>query len=97
VEKIPVLIDPMPSRALVGNDPEHTPPDTLGLFSGSSLAERSEGDFELPPTIHVFQRNVERSCSDRKELVEQLRITLYHELGHYFGFDEEGRAELGLE
>jgi predicted Zn-dependent protease with MMP-like domain len=49
-----------------------------------------------PNTIHLFQRNIERVARDRDDLVEQIRITLYHELGHYLGFEEEDMDDLGL-
>jgi len=98
LDHVAVLVEPMPRRELCGDDLRETPPDILGLFTGASLAERAEGEgFDLPPTIHVFQRNVERTCTDRAELAEQIRVTLYHELGHYLGFDEEGVADMGLE
>lgn len=98
LEQVPVIVEPMPSRALCGDDPRETPPDLLGLFTGASLAERDpEGVPELPPTIHLFQRNLERACTSRRELAEQIEVTLYHELGHYLGFDEDGVADLGLE
>ena len=98
LEVVPVIVDPMPTRALAGDDPTATPPDLLGLFLGVSLAEASQdaaGD--LPPSIHLFQRNLERATATRRELVEQIGVTLFHELGHYLGFDEDGVAELGLE
>jgi len=98
LEHVPVIVEPMPARVLCGDDPRETPPDLLGLFTGASLAEREpESTPELPPTIHLFQRNLERACSSRRELAEQVEVTLYHELGHYLGFDEDGVAELGLE
>lgn len=98
LEDVPVIVDPMPTRGLLGDDLSATPPDLLGLFTGASRVERShEGSPELPATIHLFQRNIERSCVAPDELVEQIRVTLYHELAHYLGFDEEGVADLGLE
>lgn len=98
LEQVPVIVEPMPERALCGDDPRETPPDLLGLFTGASLAERDpEAAPELPATIHLFQRNLERACTSRRELAEQVEVTLYHELGHYLGFDEDGVAELGLE
>ncbi|MCC7015531.1 MAG: metallopeptidase family protein [Planctomycetes bacterium] len=98
LESVPVIVEPMPSRSVVGDDPAETPPDLLGLFSGASRLEQLEdGAAQLPPTIHLFQRNIERSSVERGELVEQIRVTLYHELAHYLGFDEEGVADLGLE
>jgi predicted Zn-dependent protease with MMP-like domain len=98
LEEVPVIVDPMPSRELVGDDPLATPPDLLGLFLGESRAEAIEsGAGALPPSIHLFQRNLERATGTRRELVEQIGVTLFHELGHYLGFDEDGVAELGLE
>jgi predicted Zn-dependent protease with MMP-like domain len=98
LEEVPVIVDSMPTRELVGADLGATPPDLLGLFFGASRAESAEaGAGALPPSIHLFQRNLERATGTRRELVEQIGVTLFHELGHYLGFDEDGVAELGLE
>ncbi len=97
LEHVAVIVDPMPTLALLGEDLHATPPDLLGLFTGASRLEgASEDGAELPPTIHLFQRNLERACLERSELEEQLEVTLLHELGHYLGFDEDGVEELGL-
>jgi predicted Zn-dependent protease with MMP-like domain len=71
----------------------------LGLFDGVPLPETSEFDLPQvrPNTIYLFQRNLERAAKDRADLIEQIRITLYHELGHYLGFEEEDMGDLGLE
>lgn len=96
-EETPVLIDPVPSRELAAADPAGTPPDVLGLFVGASMLERDVYDAPAhPAAIWLFQRNLERVCADREELVEQIRTTLYHELGHLLGFDEHGVDEMGL-
>lgn len=47
--------------------------------------------------VLVYRRNLERICRDRRELEEEIRTTLLHELGHALGLDEEGVAALGLE
>ena len=93
-----VVIDPMPTRALAsGSHPGETPPDLLGLFVGRGLYDRTPEDSgEMPPTVYLFQRNLERAARDHEELVEQIRVTLFHELGHALGFDEEGVDEMGL-
>ncbi len=98
LDDVPVVVEPMPSLTLrrLGERTE-VPPDLLGLFVGAAL---TDGALEDPvasvPRIYLFQRNIERACGDRAELVEQVRVTLYHELGHYLGFDEEGVEGLGL-
>lgn len=99
LEEAELVLEPVPPLELVGTGIEHEhPPDLLGLFVGASLLERSvEASAELPPRIYLFQRNLERTCTSRDELVEQTTVTLYHELGHMLGFDEDGVAAMGLE
>jgi len=99
LERCEIAIEPVPAPWMVDpNDPSGTPPGMLGLFSGDSELERTEFDTgALPPRIFLFQRNLERACRSHDELVEQIRVTLFHEIGHMLGFDEEGVAELGLE
>ena len=94
-----ILVESVPDKSLVQlEDPAQTPPDLLGLFVGPSQLERSHQDaFELPPTIHLFQRNLERASMDREELIEETRITLFHEIAHMLGFDEGGVEEMGLQ
>ncbi len=97
LEETPILIEAMPSRDLL--DPEdlaQTPPDMLGLFVGASRLERAGEGADMPASIHLFQRNLERACADREDLVHELRVTLYHEIGHMLGFDEDGVDRMGL-
>ncbi len=93
--RIEVLPVPTLEIARAG-DLTEVAPDTLGLFSGPSLLDGQGDAPELPPVIYLFQRNLERASGDEDELVEEIRITLYHELGHLLGFDEEGVDRMGL-
>jgi predicted Zn-dependent protease with MMP-like domain len=97
LEEIAVVIDPMPTAELVGAPGSGHPPDILGLFVGRPLGERASADpAEMPPTIFLFQRNLERASRTQSELCAEIRTTLYHELGHALGFDEEGVDRMGL-
>ena len=49
-----------------------------------------------PNYIYLFQRNLERIARDREDLIEQITITLHHELGHYLGLDEDEVEDMGL-
>ena len=67
------------------------PPDTLyGLYRGIDLTHRdtSYGNV-LPDTIHIYQGPIEEDCADAVEMAELVRDTVIHEIGHYFGLDDD--------
>jgi predicted Zn-dependent protease with MMP-like domain len=67
------------------------PPDTLyGLYRGIDLTHRdsSYGNV-LPDTIHIYQGPIEEDCADEAEMEDLVRDTVIHEVGHYFGLDDE--------
>lgn len=74
-----------------------SPDDTLyGLFEGVALPEKSFPDTQyLPDRVVVFKGPLEEDFPDPRELKEEVRLTLLHELGHYFGFTEEDLEERG--
>ena len=67
------------------------PPDTLyGLYRGVDLTRRDSmyGNV-LPDTITIYQGPIEEDAADEEEMAEIVRETVIHELGHYFGLDDE--------
>lgn len=96
LENTRVIREPVPFKELV--DPSHpgeTPPDILGLFVGATIHD-TPAEAELPPTIYLFKRNLERMARDEAHLAEEIRITLFHEIGHLLGLDEDEVASMGL-
>lgn len=71
--------------------------ELLGLYDGTPLTERdgSYGTGDLPDVITVFKGPHERCFEDEDELAEEVRKTVVHEVGHYFGNDEETLAAMG--
>ena len=67
------------------------PPDTLyGLYRGIDLTRRDTGYGNvLPDTIHIYQGPIEEDCEDPEEMAELVRYVVIHEVGHYFGLDDE--------
>ena len=67
------------------------PPDTLyGLYRGVDLTHRDSGYSNvLPDTVTIYQGPIEEDCADEEEMAELIRETVIHELGHYFGLDDE--------
>ena len=67
------------------------PPDTLyGLYRGVDITRRdsSYGNV-LPDTIHIYQGPIEEDCADSEEMEDLIRDVVAHEVGHYFGLDDE--------
>ena len=92
---VPVIVDLVPSREIAESVEEAD--ELLGLFVGPQMAEWNLAD--APPetaVIYLFQRPLEAATRTRDELAEQIRVTLFHELGHCLGFDEEGLDRIGL-
>ena len=74
-------------------------PSILGVFRGTPVGERSISSAvdHFPAAIVLYQRNLERFARTRDELIEQIGITLMHEVGHLIGLDEHDLWERGLE
>ena len=69
----------------------------LGLYHGIPLTQRGEYyNLVAPDKISIYQEHVEAICSDDDEVREQVRKTVLHELGHYFGIDDDRLHELGM-
>ena len=82
---------------LVEDSPPADEPDLLGLYEGTPLTER--GDFwasgSLPDRITIFRLPTLAFCDDRDEVVEEVAVTVVHEIAHHFGIDDERPHELG--
>lgn len=91
-----IVREPLPHRGLE-LEPGSVPPDLLGLFAGPTIHDGlGEISGELPPTIHLFQRNIERISGSEEEAAREVRTTLLHEIGHLLGLDEDEVAAMGL-
>ncbi len=100
LESIAIVVEDLPSREILVSESDEEPitPSVLGLFVGPNLKERSVfTPVVMPATIFIYQRNLERFCPTREELLQEIRLTLFHEVGHYLGLSEEELEERGLE
>ena len=80
--------------AVVIEDESPEDPGILGSFFGYPHSERTPPG-ALPAKIVVYRRPLEEAFSDPAELEREIRVTVLHELAHYFGIDEDRIAELG--
>jgi predicted Zn-dependent protease with MMP-like domain len=90
IENIAVVVEDWADDETL-KDLEIEPPDTLyGLYRGVDLTRRdSTYGNVLPDTITIYQGPIEEDCADEAEMAELVRDTVVHELGHYFGLDDE--------
>ena len=102
-EQVRAALDSLPPHiatalenvAVVVEDENPEDPDLFGLYNGVPLTERGvEAPLE-PDTISIFYLPLSEDFPDPEELREEIRITVLHELGHYFGIDEDRLDELG--
>lgn len=70
-------------------------PDLFGLYEGVPLPERGDWAGALPDRIRIFRKPLVDSFPDPRELEDEIRITVLHELAHYFGLDEDRLDDLG--
>ena len=92
---VPIVVADRPAQADVeaGMDPR-----VLGLFNGSPHGEAgSTSDVPGVTEIVLFRQNLDRVAADEDDLRDEIRITLLHEAGHFFGLDEEGLERIGLD
>jgi predicted Zn-dependent protease with MMP-like domain len=93
----PGIASALDNVAVVIADEHPDDPDLYGLYEGIPLTERGDMAGALPDTITIFRRPLQEDYDDPRELEDEIRITVLHELGHYFGLDEDRLAELGYE
>lgn len=93
----PHIAEALQNIAVVVEDENPEDPDLLGLYLGVPLPERGDMAGALPDRISIYRIPLEESFPDPGELREEIRITVLHELAHYFGLDEERIAELGYD
>jgi len=93
-----IMVEDWPPKWLL-DDLGIPPEETLyGYFHGIPLPERSIQDSgNLPNNISIYRGPLEEDFPDPSELAREIRITLLHEIGHYFGMEEEELEKLGYQ
>ena len=71
-------------------------PYILGLYEGVALTRKTANDAgHLPDTITIYKGALQDVCSTEEELVQQVAVTVIHEIGHHFGLDDAELHRLG--
>jgi len=95
VEDVPVLVEDYPPPEMLSA--ENISPQILGLYLGTP---RTEAEVTQQPQditrVLLFKKNLEKVCQERGDLIEQIQVTVRHEVGHHLGLSEEDLERLGL-
>ena len=96
---VAILVEELPDLEEMRAAEPPLSPGSLGLFRGTPYTEQSTADpwSHLPSAIVLFRSNLRRFARSPEELVEQIGITLVHEVGHFLGLSEEDLYERGLD
>jgi len=97
MSNVDVVVRDWPSRADLDSADQEERYDLFGLYQGVPLTERTHYDMALPDKITIFRHPIEAACGTRAEVVEEVRVTVVHELAHHFGIDDADleRTEYG--
>lgn len=82
---------------LIEDEPSPDEPELLGLYEGTPLTERDSwwDAGSLPDRITIYKGPLERYCRDREELLDEIAVTVVHEVAHHFGVDDARLHEMG--
>ena len=96
LKNVAIIVEDYPTKELIeqtGLSPDET---LFGLYEGVPLTERSYfGEPLYPDRILIFQRAIEDECDSVEEIKHELKITLVHEVAHFFGMDDDYLEEIG--
>lgn len=91
----PEIAAALENVAIVVEDESPDEPGLFGWYDGLGPGRDHAG--ALPDRIVIYRRPLERAFSDPEELQREIRVTVLHEVGHFFGLDEDRIRELGYD
>ncbi len=98
LENVEVVVESKPTAEDLESVDIESGETLLGLYRGIPQNERSVwAAGTLPDQIVIFRRPLEALTKNREELIREIRITIMHEVGHFFGMDEDDLHNLGYE
>jgi predicted Zn-dependent protease with MMP-like domain len=92
LENVAVVVEDEPDPedlVAMGLDREEDRDELFGLYQGTPLIERDSSYSDLPDRVVIYRGPILRSCETRREVLDEIRDTVIHELGHHFGLDDD--------
>ena len=91
LKNVAIVVEEMPSQDVLDDLGLESEDELLGLYSGISLEQDSffSAGGQLPAHISIYRRPILRLCRSAEEVVQEVRDTVVHEIGHHFGLDDD--------
>lgn len=96
LQNVDVVVEEAPTREQLRTSALEEDDTLLGLYEGVPLTARENYGFVLPDKITIFKRPIEEMCESPEEVVEEVRVTVMHEIAHHFGIDDHALYDLGM-
>ena len=98
LDSLPSALGEMMENIVVMVEDAHPDEDLLGLYEGVPLTEREDyGGLAMPDRVTVYRLPICEICDSEEELLEEIAVTVIHEVAHHFGIDDETLHHLGWE
>ena len=96
LDSLPPALGEMMENIVVVVEDAHPEEDLLGLYEGVPLTEREDyGGLAMPDRVTVYRLPICEICDDEDELLDEIMVTVVHEVAHHFGIDDETLHQLG--
>ena len=96
LDQIPEALAQLIDNVVVVVEDRHPHEDLFGLYEGVPLTEREDyGGLAMPDRISIYRLPICEHCETREEIVEEVLVTVVHELAHHFGIDDDELHRLG--
>ena len=95
IENLDVIVKDWPAKRELASAGLNERRSLLGLYEGVPLTARSHYNLVIPDKITIYQRPIEALSQTRKDITENVRKTLIHEIAHHFGIDDTRLLEFG--
>jgi predicted Zn-dependent protease with MMP-like domain len=92
LENVSIVVEEEPDPEdliAMGLHPQRDRDELFGLYQGTPLIDRESGYSDLPDRVVIYRGPILRSCDSRREVLDEIRDTVIHELGHHFGLSDE--------
>jgi predicted Zn-dependent protease with MMP-like domain len=95
LQNVVIIVDDTPSPEILGQVDLEDDDTLFGLYEGTPLTERGFGAPLQPDRIWIFQRPIEEECDTEEEIRDEIKITIVHEVAHFFGLDDDYLEDIG--